>query len=390
MPIRILMIIDYYYPVWGGAQTQLKQLILHLRERGCRFLIATRRWDSKMKKSEDVFGTQVYRLGIPGQHLLSALAYVFSLLIFLFKNRNKFDIIHTQGAALLGALGRILAWLYNKKNVARIATAGRIPALQKTILGKACLNILSRSDGIICLNQEILQELKTAGVSESRIEFITNAVDSQRFQPWPRSEKEFWLKGQGLPENTLLVIFSGRLIFRKGLDLLIEAWKSVVPKHPQARLIIMGTGKPHLDSIEEEIKAKVRNEKIRHILFLGQVENTESILGIADVFVMPSRKEGLSNTLLEAMSAKLRIVASDIGGNRDLIKHHINGLLFESGNTQDLTEKICDCLNNFQQTSKLAEAARANVLQHHQFEEKAEQYYGLYSALMRAAPRNSE
>src|SRR6185312_14067319 len=129
----------------------------------------------------------------------------------------------------------------------------------------------------------------------------------------------------GLPPRPR-VVFTGRLHPQKNLDVLIAAWPAVAAA-TGASLVLVGHG-PERERLEAEARARGLGGRVH---FTGAVADPSELLRAADVFVLPSVAEGMSNSLLEAMSTALPCVASDIGGNQDLLGPGGAGVLVPPG-----------------------------------------------------------
>lgn len=379
--MNILMVTERYLPIWGGAENQLRQLAPHLINRGCNVEIVTRRWHKEMLEQELVSGVMVHRVGIPGTSLFAQIVFIGSLLLFLLRFASRVDIYHSHGAVNMGALCALIRLLQKKSNVAKIATAGKIPRLVSTISGRLVLSIFKYSSAIISMTGEIEHELKSIKVSDSILNSIPNGVDCGRFRPASSSERREWKKNNGIPPETLILLFSGRLVFRKGLDLLIDAWSRILSSVPEAFLLVVGSGSYQPDSVEEEMREKIIREKLENVKFVGETQQPEEYLSKADCFIFPSRIEGFPNALMEAMASRLPCVAARIGGVEDLIKDNENGVLFESGNSSDLAEKCIALLHNKEKREYICENARTDMLKHYSFQVISEKYIRLYESL---------
>jgi len=384
--IKILMIISRYHPVWGGAENQLRQLIPHLKEYHCEVMIATRRWHKSMKIFETIDDVSVYRLGFDGEGFFATIGFLLDLGIFAWKQQNNFDIIHTHEAAGLGAVGRLLSWITKKPNLSKISTAGRITNFSKNPLGKIVLKIFGKSDGIICMTNQIDAELKTNDVDAARIHNIVNAVDHNRFARMDSSLRSQFRIKRGWQDHDPIVIFSGRLVHRKGADIIVKAWKHVVKDHPDAKLIILGSGENQVDSVEEEIKAYVQDNHVENVYFEGSTEEVNLFLGCADVFVLPSRIEGFPNALIEAMASECAIIASDIGGPNDIITKE-TGILVSNLTPNDWGQTIGQLLSNNDLCSSLRKTARNYVQENLSFPSTALAYRRLYEKFLEDADR---
>ena len=134
-----------------------------------------------------------------------------------------------------------------------------------------------------------------------------------------------------LPRNDKIIGCIANFYRTKGLDILIDAMAKV-----DAHLFIIGDGQ-----LRENLEAQIQKHDLQDKITLpGQIPNASQYLKAFDLFVLPSRKEGLSYTLLEAQAAQIRIVATKVGGTPEIIQDNVNGYLAESNNADDLANKI--------------------------------------------------
>jgi glycosyltransferase involved in cell wall biosynthesis len=379
--MKILMVTERYLPVWGGAENQLRQLIPHLVRQGCRVEIVTRRWHPDMDRQEKIDATLVHRLGVPGTGVLKTFFFVAALFSFLLRNSRKFHVCHSHGAVNMGALCRVARVFTGRKNVAKIASAGRIHKLESRLSGKLILALFKQADAIIAMTPEIEGELAAINTSAKRIHCITNGVDCSRFKPRTDAGKQAWKKEQGFSPEERVVLFLSRLVPGKGLRVLLDAWPAVHEKNPDCLLCIVGSGKDQSASIEQEVHEKVQRQRLANVRFAGETDRPEECLGGVDLFVFPSRQEGFPNALMEAMAAGLPVVASRIGGVSELVSDNENGLLFTSGDSRNLADRILRLLENDSLARAMGQQARQTVLDNFAFPRIASQYTALYRTL---------
>jgi len=378
----VLMVTERYLPIWGGAENQLRQLVKLLTEQHCDVEIVTRRWHRAMSSYELIDGIPVYRVGMAGAGPLATLTFVLSLLAFLLRRRHHYRIVHSHGAANMGALIAFSTLFSDAATVAKIATAGRIPHLNRTPIGRGQLALFKRVDKIVCMSQEILDELNAVEIEPARIEHIQNGVDGERFRPATEIERAVWRAEKGLPDSAVIVAFSGRLVQRKGVDVLIDAWERIDAVRNDAHLFLLGSGTDQPDSVEAELIEKVRSRKIANVHFEGDVPAPEDYLNVADIFAFPSRKEGFPNALLEGMAAGAIAVASRIGGNEDLITNGDTGILFNLDDVDALSATLQSLIEDPAKRKIMATRGRAHVLEHNAMPVIAQKYSHLYTRLV--------
>ncbi len=166
------------------------------------------------------------------------------------------------------------------------------------------------------------RELVKYGVKATKVRVVYNGVESDRFV-CPIRERV------GRPFR---VISTGRLHWQKGYDILLDAAK-LLPNDIQ--ISIAGTG-----DLNGHLQKRVKDERIENVSFLGFQSDVARLLTEADLFVLSSYWEGLSISIIEAMAMGLPVVATDVGGNRELIDDGRGGYIVPSGNAEALAESI--------------------------------------------------
>lgn len=168
----------------------------------------------------------------------------------------------------------------------------------------------------------------------------------------------------------------GRLDYLKNQALLLQAFSQIIHHIPDAILVFVGSGDPKIESQLKLLAAKL--DITKHTKFMGNQSNVNELLPGFDVFVLPSLTEGYSMALLEACASKLPIIATDVGGNSEIIKHEKTGLLIKSGDVNACSESLIRLYHDPELSQQLARNARAWVEQHGTIEETARKYEELY------------
>ncbi len=374
---RVLMIIDRYAPLVGGSERQCQLLVRWLHGHDVPVEVLTRRVLSSLPRHESIDGIHVRRLPPSGiGRFWKEIGFSLMLAWVLIRRAKSYDLIHLHsGTSFVGAVAIGISRFLGKPAILKIATAGDIrksviettegdarPSRMHRIFNRFINRMLTRAHTIVCISKEIHEELIVCGFSPSQLAMIPNGVDPSIYSPIRQDERDH-LRGQlGLPPKATIALYTGRLIRRKGVDLLLKAWAAVSNGYPNALLLLVGSGSTSLDSVEEELRVYVRKHLLETtVRFVGEQPSSLKYLQAADLFVFPSRREGMSNSLLEAMSVGLPVLASSIGGNVDLVEHQRNGWLFVD--EQSLTLGIERLLRDPQFRSRLGQSAQHTIKQ---------------------------
>jgi glycosyltransferase involved in cell wall biosynthesis len=219
------------------------------------------------------------------------------------------------------------------------------------------------------------------GYDESKIVIIRNGVDLTRFnQP---TDGDAIRRDLGLPAGTPLVVVVSRLARLKGLEQLIDASAVLKARHNDARFLIVGETAPSQRSYLDELKKRAVEQGVGdRVLFTGLRSDVPALLAAADVSVMPSLSEALSNVLLESMAAGAPTVATRVGGTPEALTDGETGLLVPPGQVQPLAAAISRLLDDSALAAHLGRAARQFVRQHLSVQRMVSATEQLYSELL--------
>lgn len=375
---RVAVVIHGYFPRVGGAETQLKELAPRLMNRSVDLHILTRKYVPGLSSFERIDGVPVYRLPAPGPKLMASLMFTLFALLKLLRLRPQ--LVHAHefiSPATVALLAR--RWLKIPIVITphRSGSIGDVQKMNHKPGGEMKLRtIKNKTDHFVVISDEIERELLGLGISESRMARIANGVDIDRFTPPSVEERKGLRSKLNLPSDAVVVIFSGRLVPEKRLDLLLAAWEVLQVDYSKAALLILGTG-------PEEKKLKDRaNGKV---LFLGSRDDVVPWLKASDLFVLPSDAEGFSVALLEAMACGLAPLVTDVGGAREVIRHADNGWLIPPGNQRELETSLKLMVGDPGLIRKLGRNARKKVADNYSVDNAADQLASLYRHLIDGA-----
>ena len=207
--------------------------------------------------------------------------------------------------------------------------------------------VTKRCSFLISVNKEGKDFWVNHGVSSAKIQIIPVPVDTARFQPNPRMRKSLRL-AFGVEENQLVFGYVGRLSEEKISTYLLQAF---FDSGLDAKLVIVGDG-----PLMGELKGYAQSSNYANrVIFTGFRSDVNQLLNIFDVFVLPSRIEGLPTVVLEAFSNGKAVIASNIAANKELVTDSVDGVLFDRTINQDLRGKMIQLAENALLRSKIAE-----------------------------------
>ena len=238
-------------------------------------------------------------------------------------------------------------------------------------IDRLCLRFYEK---ILCVSSDLMKKCRRAGLPGEKLVQIDNAIDSEAYSA-KLSRRAAKMK-LGYDADQILVGSLGRLSTEKGYDLLIEAFTRVARDYSGLQLLVAGIGpeQQRLQELAEQSDAAIR--------FLGFCDDTVLLYNALDIFVSSSRREGMPNVLLEAMSMELPIVATRIAGVPDLILDGETGLLVESEQVRELELAIRNLLESRELRDRIGAAARRRIEDRFQFEDRIKKITSIYDALL--------
>lgn len=194
--------------------------------------------------------------------------------------------------------------------------------------------VLQRADAIVAVSENIKAKVSQLGVAPSKVHVVYRGVDEQRFVPGARAEARRRL---GLPADRPLLLWVGRMVPVKGLEVLIDACALLKARRTDFHLVLAGSG-----PLERELKVTCLTRNLqRHVSFIGLVlpAHLPDWYRAADVTVMPSHSEGVPNVLLESIACGTPFVASCVGGIPEIASPGIDQLV-AAGNAAELADAL--------------------------------------------------
>jgi D-inositol-3-phosphate glycosyltransferase len=393
----------------GGQNIYVKYLAEELTKFGWEVDVFTR-WNSGHKKQVAPISkhARVIRLKggpvahVPKTELMALLPELFNNFLSFTGFENPYEIFHGHywdG----GALGVQASLKFEKPLVHNFHSLGIIRMETKKKYAKDSdetdyfakrLNIeneiIKTSSCIISLSESEKQNLnKLYGCPLEKIKVIPGGVDLKR---WPLTEKQKAREFMVLKPEEYVLLFVGRLEWRKGIGTLISAAKLLRLEIPNLKIVVVGgqiygRGKNSADFKEyKRLEKKAQDERVSDVVkFCGRIDNAHlsACYRSADIFVVPSYYEPFGLVALEGMANRIPVVVSNVDGLAKIINHGENGLQFESRNTLDLKEKIMSLYKNPELVKKLTENAYIDVKNNYSWENIVGQINDIYNSLLK-------
>jgi glycosyltransferase involved in cell wall biosynthesis len=257
-------------------------------------------------------------------------------------------------------------------------------------MGRAAYWAYAHADLYLSVSPGLSRAYLGAGLPAARLRQVCNAVDVGRFKPADAGERRALREQLGLPVDRPVILFVGYFSRDKRPDLLFEAW-SRIERDSAARscaIVFVGATLQTYQEVDAGLAASIRERAATRgiadrLFFVESTRSPEQYFAAADLYVLPSIREGLPIALLEAMSSRLPCVATRLPGSTDvIIEHGRNGLLFDPDDVAGLAESIRSLLSDSGTAARLGAAARETVLDRYSIQRTAPAWLSAYQELV--------
>jgi glycosyltransferase involved in cell wall biosynthesis len=294
--------------------------------------------------------------------------------------RNSIDVLHTHKykdniLAALASIGRSAPYRVRTVHGAPEPFAG-LQALKMTAYGM--LDSLVNRWGVdrLVAVSFALRGLLVERFGSGKVTCIHNAVEVDRIRV--STDLRNLRKELGLDPHEFVIGTMGRLHPVKGLDVFVRAARIIKDHGNRAKFIIAGDG-----PLRGQLQALTQQFGLaREITFLGHRSDGNNILGLMDLFVLPSLSEGIPLVLLEALALARPVVATAVGGIPEIVEHQISGLLVPAGNPDDLAKGCLTVMHDPALAQRLGHAGRMRVEKAFSADVMAENIANVYRMLM--------
>jgi glycosyltransferase involved in cell wall biosynthesis len=384
---KIIMLLLEFHPIFTGHGIYLQQLSNYLNKCGCDISILAADFHS-LPSHEIVNDLNVYRFPFSHNEKFWELKLALRVINFLFRNRNSYDILHIHGHLDIYGLLTLFNVLLRKHTISQMVLLGADDPM--TLMGtyrfmRLRYKVLTLMDRFLCISKVLGESYQHAGLPMGKLTYIPQGVDVERFAPVVSiDEKETLKKNLGLSDFNEIVIFVGAIVERKGVDWLIDAWRQVQKRHPDALLLLVGqdvfdgndVNEDRLNSFVDAIR-KIISENQLNVHFAGKQLDVDRYFHCADVFVLPSRKEGFGNVILEGMASGLPVVVTYMDGvSLETVVHGKNGFIVNS--VSELSHSLTTLLSDKALSHSMGKAGRKMAVEAFSMSNIADRYAGVY------------
>ncbi len=376
-----MLVCHSYPPVLGGSEIEAQRVSEELQKRGHRPRIICAGGDPMPAVSEwvDPVGLRVRLYGrSQSRPYWRDVVYALGVAWTLFKERADYDVAYFLMQGLHLATGLPVARLLGKPIVMKFSCSGLVVGMRDSWIGRLELVFLRRwATKILILNPGMVDEALEVGFEQERVGWMPNPVDTDYFQPCSGEERVQHRQELGIGAETPLVAFVGRLDHQKKLPWVLGAFARVVKERPMAKLALIGDG-PLRAEVEERIKALNLSQ---NVIVAGRVPTPSVLkwLQAADTCMLVSEVEGLPCALIEAMSAGVPPVVSDIPAHTQLIDDGVHGLITRLGDEESIAQALIQVLDDPALRNRLSLAARRRMVEFFSTQEVVNRYETLFT-----------
>ncbi len=372
--MRVRMLTPGFYPALGGAEKQALELSKALVRAGAAVDVVTRQMPG-LAARESIQGIPVFRVCAFGTGLINALSFFLSSVWRLLIDVGNYDVVHVHLAGSPSIAACLASAITGCGVIVKIGGGrgiGEIAVSSRTAAGRWKLRLLRWfAPRLVAVCEDLKEELVEHGLGGGAL-VVPNGVDLEQYHPAEKIEKEKLKKTLGWPQVPVF-LYTGRLSPEKQLPRFSRVFKRAVEAvGSDARFILIGSG-----GEADAIKAAGGDA----VMLEGATDDVAERLRAADVFVLPSVSEGLSNALLEAMGSGLAVCASAVGGTKEAVCDGKTGLLFDFDDEDAMEAAIVRYLREPGLAADHGAAGRGEAEKRFAMDVVARRYLELYGSL---------
>ena len=371
---RVLIFSLAYAPFVSGAELAVKEITDRINDLD--FDLITLRFDRKWAKKEKIGNVNIHRIG-GGKLFFPFFAFCKARQLH---KKNGYDSVWSIMANRAGFAALFFKLWHPKVKYLLTLQEGdtldypeKRMGLAKIFIGGLFRKIFTKADYIQAISNYLADWAKNMGAKS--VEVVPNGISVEK----SIRSKVHKVESQ----NNKIIITTSRLVYKNGIDTLIKAMAELRVQHRMSniKLQILGSGPE-----EKKLKDLAKDLKVDDVVqFLGHIEpeHVYDYLAGADIFVRPSRSEGLGSSFLEAMGAGLPVIGAPVGGIPDFLKDGETGLFCKVDDPKDLAEKIKKLIMDENLAKRTAENGRRLVLEKYDWSDIARKMEEIFADLLK-------
>ena len=390
-PLGVLMVTGAYYPELSGGGLQARAVVQALKAR-LNFMVLTTSIQPELPAHAVEDGVPIYRILVRVGRRTSELLAGLKTVLFFARTQHRFDIVNVHGFSRKSVLLHRLARLAGKRFVLTLQTGGHDEPTAARALGPRAFHAYANADLVISVSPGLARAYLDGGLPESKLRRVPNAVDTNRFRPATDEERAALRQELRLPHERRVVLFVGYFSTDKRPDVLYDAWSRVYANR-NSILVFVGATESSYQEVNAAMAPAIRGRaeaegRANDVMFVAPTRAIEKYYRAADVYVLPSRREGLPIALLEAMASGLACIATRLEGSTDsIIDDGASGLLVDISDVDGFAGALARVLSDPEYARALGRAARQRVVERYSIEQTASQWLAAYQEVVREPTR---
>lgn len=394
-PLRLLVVTSRYIPIFSGTALQLEGILGRLGPDAVDPTVLTLRHPG-LSRREKVGGVRVIRVGPGTIQRTSRLLFAIEVFLHVLRHGRSYDVLHGFAAGWAGFLTPLAAQLAGTPSLFTSTLRGSDDAasIRAQKLGRLKLGLMRRYGWITTRTPAQGDSFVGSGFPADRLSTLTCGVDDEFFRPGtdPQCRRRL-RRAAGRDDDGPVVLFIGTLTERKGVHILVDAFRRVLPRHPTAVLALMGPASRSEDpTLDEAFVERLRGTGSEpdldgHVAFLGRITSSaekRSILQASDVLALFAESEGFGIVVLEAMACGVPPLLAPIPGIFDfIVDDGRDGRIAKRRDVAELSALLGDLLGSEELRRELGRRARRTVEERFAQSRVALEYLALYRRLAR-------
>ena len=382
----VLMITGSYFPEATGAGLQCRSLIGAVGA-AAHFRVLTTALDSSLPREDDVDGVPVRRVLVDARSRVRRWLAGPRWLAACLTAMRRTDIVHLHGFSAKSIVAVAVARRLGRKIVVKLTSVGHDDPITMRAKGARVFASFSLADRFVGVSPRFAELYAQSGLPPDRFRLIPNGVDLERFRPPADGERAALRRALGLPVDRMVVLFVGFFSREKRPDVAFDAWLDAEAGRARSTLVLVGQTRSDYYEIDEAIAHRIRLDADRlgcadRLVLLERAPAIEQLYRAADVFILPTLREGLPNAVLEAMASGAACIVSRLPGVTDtLITDGVDGRLVEPGDRNGFASALAALLQDAGARARLGQAARRTIESRFDLTTTAAQYTTLYREL---------